>query len=281
MGIIIQGDEEEINCTKMREMLIVAGIQMPVTNNVSENEELICTAIEKAAKDKADFLLTPEGSLSGYNAEFDREEVAAALERVTTFAKEKQVGLALGTCYKEIHKGKERCYNQVRIYSPEGEYLGSHSKILRCSSLQKPGTGEMAWYTKEPLRAFEWGGVRFGALICNDFWATPGCTTTPNPYLPWKLQRLGARFILHAVNSGHEQRYRPFHESSVELWASALKIYVVEVNAVRDEKIPINAGSGLVGPDGTRLVSAPDTGEQYFVCEIDLSMAPERTSSLH
>ena len=254
----------------MSETLIISGIQMLVTENVPDNERHILTAIEKAAGDRADFLLTPEGSLSGYYADFDRKEVEAALERVTAFAKEKHVGLALGTCCKTIENGGERCFNQVLIYSPNGEYLGAHCKVLRCSSLKDPGKGEMSWYEEEPLRTFEWKGVRFGALICNDLWATPGCTTIPNPYLPWKLKQMGARFILHAVNSGSVQKYRPFHESSVELWASALKIHIVEVNAVRTGNSRVNARSGLVGPNGKRLLVVPNLGEQFFTCKLAL-----------
>ena len=253
----------------MSETLIISGIQMPVTEDVSENEGHKLDAIARAASDRADFLLTPEGSLSGYYADFDREEVAVALRRVTAYAKKMGVGLALGTCYNEIEAGKEVCYNQVRVYSPEGEYLDAHCKSLRCSSLDKPGTGEMISYAEAPLRTFDWKGIRFGALICNDLWATPGCTTIPNPYLPWQLKQMGARFIFHSVNSGHEQRYRPFHESSVELWAQALRIYIVEVNAIREEDKPTNARSGVIGTDGTRLLVSPDVGEQYFTYKID------------
>lgn len=244
----------------------IAGLQMLVGADVSENESRILAGIERAAGDGADFLLTPEGALSGYYADFDRVQVAEALERVTTRAREFAVGLALGTCWKEIVAGREYCWNQVRVYSPEGEYLGFHAKILRCSPLDLPGTGEMTSYVEGVLRTFEWKGVRFGCLICNDMWATPGCTVVPNPFLPWKLKQMGAQFILHAINSGTVQFYKPYHESNVELWARSLGIPIVGVNAAGPNGEPSNVRSGLVRPDGARPVRAPYVGEQYFAC---------------
>ncbi len=252
----------------MTDTLRVAGLQMPVLRDVAHNEEKIRAGIEGAAHDRAHFLLTPEGSLSGYRADFDRAEVAAALERVTAFAAEMKVGLLLGTCYEEMKEGRPACFNQVRVYSPEGDYLGFHAKILRCTSLESPGSGEMAQFAQSTLRTFEWHGIRFGALICNDMWATPGYTVMPNPYLPWKLKQMGAKVIFHAINSGVDQRTRPFHESTVELWARKLGIYIVEVNATPEDGKAVNACSGLVGPDGSKLLVAPDSGEQDFCGDI-------------
>ena len=245
----------------------VSGVQMTVSRDVAANEKRIVRAIDQAAADKADFLLTPEGSLSGYWTGFDRTEVAVAVERLAGHARAAGVGLALGTCYKELEGDKEYCYNQVRIYTPDGELLGWHAKILRCSPLDHPGTGEMTDYVEGTLRTFEHGGVKFGALICNDLWATPGWTTMPNPYLPWQLRRMGAELILHAINSGRDLRNRPFHESSVALWCYKLGIHIVEVNASHGED-PVNARSGVVGPDGEWVVMAAEAGEAQFTCDI-------------
>jgi len=251
--------------------LTISGLQMPVTNDVARNEKHILGAIKKAAKAGADFLVTPEGSLSSYTPNFDRLQVAQAVERLAAAAKEHKVGLLLGTCFKELTNGKEQCYNQVRVYTPQGEYLGYHAKILLCSKLDSPGSGEMADYAEGRLRTFEWNGISFGILICNDFWATPGYTTIPNPYLPWQLKQMGAQLIFHHINSGTDQKYRDFQESSVNLWAKSLGIYIVEVNAA-GEKEKTNARSGLVGPQGKRETIVPDVGEQFFTCKIQIAV---------
>jgi predicted amidohydrolase len=246
--------------------LRVAGFQMNVTNSISENKEKILSGMRKAIAGKAIFLLTPEGSLSGYRSKFDQKELLTALKEVLSLAKELKIGLLLGTCFKN---DEGLCYNQVRIYSPEGEFLGAHSKILVCSPIDEPGTGEMLEYEQGVLETFLWNNIRFGALVCNDLWATPGYTTIPNPYLPLKLKDMGAEVIFHSINSGSNQFYRKFHESSAELWALNLKIPIMEVSAAQGlEKV--NAQSGLIDSNGTRSVIVPDFGEHLYFCEFDL-----------
>jgi predicted amidohydrolase len=247
--------------------ITLAGLQMTATNDIKTNERRIIEGIRKAAEQGASFLVTPEGSLSGYTSIFNQPEVASSLEEIKTEALKLKVGLMLGTCYKEQKMGKEVCYNQVRVYLPDGQFIGAYSKILRCSNIYLPGSGEMTDYIEGELKTFDWKGLRFGILVCNDLWATPGYTTMPNPYLAWKLKQMGAQFIVHSINSGTVQKYRPFHESSAELWALSLQIPVLEVNAAQ-EKDTINAQSGLINAKGERSLRVPDSGLQFFIARI-------------
>jgi predicted amidohydrolase len=269
--------------------LTVAGFQMLASKDVKVNEQAIHRAIVKAGDIKADFLLTPEGSLSGYYADFDRVAVFEAVQRVAQHAKELRVGLLLGTCYKELEddplssvvttgttpaKRREYCYDQVRAYAPNGEYLGVHSKILLCSSIYRPGTGEMRDYVAGTLRTFLWKRICFGMLICNDLWATPGFTTTSNPYLAWRLKTMGAQVIFHSVaTAGTPLYFRPYHESNQSLWAMMLKIPIVTTN-LNDGTLPSNCRAGVIGADGERTCVAHDVGEQFFSCKITV---PEGT----
>lgn len=258
--------------------LVLSGLQMNVTSNIKNNQEQIIKGIQKAALEGAGFLVTPEGSLSGYTSEFNQGELSAALEEVRAAAEKMKVGLILGTCYKELIKGKEFCFNQVRVYSPDGNFIGEYSKILRCSNLEIPGSGEMVEYVEGELKVFNWEGFRFGILICNDLWATPGYTTMPNPYLPWKLKQMGAQLIIHCINSGTVQRYRTFHESSAELWAFSTNIPILEVNAAHGNET-INAQSGLIDADGSRSLRVPDSGDQFFTVKIFTAISGKTTES--
>jgi predicted amidohydrolase len=253
-----------------RRSVVLTGLQMSVTGDIKSNKEQIIAGIHEAVRGGADFLVTPEGSLSGYTSNFNQADVKTALDEITSLASKMKVGLMLGTCYKEFTGGKEFCYNQVRVYTPEGKYLGAHSKILRCSKIDMPGTGEMMEYAEGILRTFDWNGLRFGILICNDLWATPGYTTMPNPFLVLKLKEMGAQFIVHCINSGTEQRYRPFHESSAELWAHSVSLPILEVNAAHGDEI-INARSGLIEANGERSLNVPDSGIQVFTVRVNLS----------
>ena len=246
----------------------IAGLQMETTSNIQKNKAVIIDGIKKAAKEGADFLMTPEGSLSGYNSTFNSEELNTALDQVVDIAKNLKVGLLLGTCYKENINGVEKCWNQVRVYTPDGKFLSAHSKTLLCSPIDQPGTGEMLEYEKEQLHTFDWNGNRFGILVCNDLWATPGYTTTPNPYLALKLKQMGAQVIFHAINSGTNQQYKSFHESSAELWSHHLGIQILEVNAAKGLD-PINAQSGLIN-NGKRTVQVSYIGQQFFIVDITI-----------
>ncbi len=253
---------------KEKSTIVLAGLQMNVTCDMNKNRDQILTGIRKAALEGADFLVTPEGSLSGYTPHFSQAGLVIALEEITSEAHKLKVGLMIGTCYKELIADREFCYNQIRVYAPDGHYMGAYSKILRCSSLDLPGSGEMVDYIEGELKTFVWNDLRFGILICNDLWATPGYTTMPNPYLPWKLKQLGAQFIVHCINSGTVQKYRPFHESSAELWALSLQIPILEINAAQGNEI-INARSGLIDANGERSLRVSDSGFQCFTVRIN------------
>ena len=251
--------------------IVISGMQMNVSNDISLNLKQIVEGIKKAAGEGAQFLVTPEGSLSGYTSNFDQEKLTEALEVIRAEASKMKVGLMLGTCYKEVISGQEFCYNQVRVYAPNGHFLDEYSKVLRCSNLDLPGSGEMVEYVEGELKTFDWNGYRFGILICNDLWATPGYTTMPNPYLVWRLKQMGAQFIVHCINSGTAQKYRPFHESSAELWALSVKLPVLEVNAAQGNE-KINAQSGLIDSNGERTVRVPDSGVQFFTVTVTPSL---------
>ena len=59
----------------------VALAQMPVVSDVSENVKTLLRAVRFAVDQRADVLLTPEGSLSGYTHQFDIESVGSGFSR--------------------------------------------------------------------------------------------------------------------------------------------------------------------------------------------------------
>ena len=251
----------------------VAGVQMAVTLDVESNAAAIGRAIDRACAEHADILLTPEGSLSGYTHQFDRDTVEAGLQRVTARAREAGVGLALGTCFFERTDGK--CYNQIRFYSPGGEFLGFHSKTLTCGSLTVPPEGEIDHYAISPLRTFRFSGLQIGGLICNDLWANPGCTPVPDPHLSQKLSDMGARILFHAVNGGRdgsewsEVAWR-YHEANLRMRARAGGLWIVTVDSCYPVELPCAAPSGVIDPHGNWVCQAEPQGEQFYVCDVDL-----------
>ena len=256
----------------------VAGAQIPVTREVSENRKAILRAIEAASRERADILLTPEGSLSGYTHEFDQGEVERALQDVCRSAREHGLGLALGTCFTEADG---RCFDQLRLYDASGFYLGFHSKTLTCGTLGTPSRGEIEHFSIAPLRTFVIRGIPCGALICNDLWANPGYTPTPDTHLTQQLSASGARIIFHSVNGDRDGSPWStvsswnYHESNLELRARAGKLFIVTVDSCAPLDVPCSSPGGVVGPEGTWLVRTPRQGEHVFVVELGLEEGRE------
>ncbi|NLE44788.1 MAG: carbon-nitrogen hydrolase family protein [Chloroflexi bacterium] len=253
--------------------LRVAGAQLPVRLNVEANVAAILRGIEYAEAQRADILLTPEGALSGYTPNFDQAAVELGLRHVTAAARAVGIGLALGTCFVEPEDGA--CYNQIRFYDRDGAFLGFHSKVLRCGSLDDHPEGEINDYRASRLKTFVFEGVRIGGLICNDLWANPGCTPVPDPHLTQRLAGWGARVIFHAVNGGRDgsewsQVAWQYHESNLRMRARAGNLWIVTVDNCHPANWRCSAPSGVIDPQGEWACRTGPQGEQYFAHTLDL-----------
>ena len=251
----------------------VAGIKMSVSNDIKANIESIRKAIDYARQEKADILLTPEGSLSGYTSSFDKESAKKALEEILNYASQSKVGLALGTCFYE---DDNKCYNEIRFYDSEGNFLGFHSKILRCGDFKDCTKGEINDFYTTPLRTFEFKGIIIGGLICNDLWANPACTTLPDTHLSQQLSKMGARIIFHAVNGGREDSelsniFWDYHLTNLRIRAMSGGVWIVTA----DNSYPLNlrssSPSGVLSPEGKWVCETEAKGVQYFAYTIDIT----------
>ena len=252
--------------------LTVALAQIPVVDDISVNLDTILESIDLAAQSKADILLTPEGSLSGYTHAFCSSALEEALKKVEKAASEAGVGLALGTCKYEADA---QCYNELRFYLPDGTYLGCHTKILRCGTIIEPVQGEINHYAVMPLRVFDFNGITIGGLICNDMWANPFCTPDTDPHLSRKLSQMGARIIFHAVNGGRDTgqlsqvTVKRFHECHVLLKAAADQVYIATVDNSYPHTMPVSSIGGIASPDARWEYRLKETGKQFGVYTIE------------
>ena len=141
-------------------------------------------AFETAKRDGAEWIIFPEGALSGYTADFDAAFVSAAFDRARAMCREAGVYAVIGTSWEE--NGRKQ--NQVRIVDPQGKFVGAYSKICLTYDEAK------GFVPGESIYVAEAGGVRFGTLICNDLWVTPGFTDGPDP-------RLRSNYLVQAPRS--------------------------------------------------------------------------------
>lgn len=251
--------------------MIVSGKKIAVTNDINKNKENIIKGIYQASEQKADIFLTPEGCLSGYTPNFDQNKLLPALEDILHEAKLNKVGLALGTCFYE---NDHKCYNQIRFYHKNGNYLGFHSKVLKCGNHDDPSKGEVDHYETTSLKVFDWDGITIGGIICNDMWANPGCTPMPDTHISQQLSKLGAKVLFHAVNGGRDNSeisdvIRNYHESNLRLRARAGDVWVVTVDNSFPLNLPSAAPSGVISPEGNWAIKVNNIGENFFSFKIN------------
>ena len=241
----------------------VAGVQMQVSVHTRENLPRILTYIRQAAAQHAHYCLFPEASLSGYHGTFDQAEVEEGLQQIALSCRENGITTIISTGYRE--NGHTQI--QMRVYSFQGALVGCHAKMV-------PTSGDRVFCEPgQQLRVFTDGQIAFGCLICNDLWVTPGCGPYPDPRLSYQLGQMGAQVIFHAINSGADQRYLAYHESNLALRAAESNLSIVTANAAAGG-LPVNCGSGVMGPQGMWLVRAHVVGEQMYLADLALKPAP-------
>ncbi len=234
----------------------LSGVQMQIAAKLDDNLERILTLIRQS---DADFLLFPELSLTGHHAEFSEKTLQNAWRQISAACRQSYTTALIGTACR----ADEGNFIQTRIYSHEGELLGTHEKLV-------PTEQERAIFSPgSELRTFEHLGITFGCLVGNDLWVTPGFGPYPDPRLSYKLGEKGADVIFHTTDSGTSSILLPYHESNIMLRAMESNLNIVTVNAARAEW-PVNSPSGVMGPEGNWLVQSPRTGEHVFSYDLDI-----------
>lgn len=234
----------------------VAGIQMAVSQKLSENLEKIITHIEK---NDCDFMLFPQMSLTGNLNEITGAPIAAAWRQIAAACRLAYVTAIIGAGARI----EEATCIQSRIYSDMGVLLGTHEMLV-------PTQAERAYASPGlELRTFQHRGVLFGCLIGNDLWVAPGMGPYPDPRLTLQLAKRGAQFIFHSANTGADPRYAAYYDSNLTLRAAEANAYIFTANAA----VPageLNIPSGAIAPDGAWLKKVPRTGEHRYTIDIEI-----------
>jgi predicted amidohydrolase len=237
----------------------ITGVQMEVSNKLDDNLPKIIDHITSCS---ADYILFPEMSLAGYHGGFGDKSTRAAWRQIATACRQSYVNAFIGTGCKEEDGS---VHIQTRIISHEGNLLGTHEKLVPTEGDRKfcmPG---------EELRDFTHHGLKFGCLICNDLWVTPGCGPYPDPRLAFQLGKRGVHIIFHAVHSGSSAIHTAYHESNLALRAMESGIYIATANAAPPDG-PVNCLSGVMSPKGEWLVSCPREGEHTYNYDLELDI---------
>ncbi|WP_418791895.1 carbon-nitrogen hydrolase family protein [Phosphitispora sp. TUW77] len=134
-----------------------------------QNITVLSHAINLAAEQGANWIITPEMALQGYffsNMDKSAEppvQPSESMQVLCQLAARHKITIFLGCAEKDAVTGK--CYNSCLVLGPTGEVLGRHRKM------HTHGVGAEAWVTTgnqlEPVNCQD---IKAGILVCADSW---------------------------------------------------------------------------------------------------------------
>jgi len=268
----------------MSNPLRLAGAQIDCTTDINQNINNIKNAIDWAANNTVDYILTPEGSLTGYFPKWDSYDnrtinnVYLAEKEVVKYAQEKNVGLCLGTMWGEEDTNFSEGYrkeNQIRFYSKEGKFIGSSNKTYTIPEYDQtvPNSSMPTKY----LLPFEHSAFEATGLICNDFW---GGTFKNLPSLPlFAGERLKTHVIFHATNGfrgkmpNYDEITDIWHEGNLRMTSYNVGIPIITADSsctFEGKQHKTSSTSGIL-LNGIWVAKAPRIGTHYFYYDFDFN----------
>ena len=269
-------------------MLRLAGAQIPVASNIQLNKIELFKAIDWAKENEVDHLLTPEGSLSGYQDTNGKErEIIDSLKEVELHAR--GLNLHLGTILKEKEEQGYLNRNEIRHYNKGGDLRGITLKTLPIYMMESALPRDQ---DRDPIvicdlyeesidqllddKVYE--QCMAAGLICNDLYGVNEVGKIPltTHYKDMKILDL----IFHATNGAKndesETQYEVFdlwHNAYLRMasWNTSIPILTVDSctewewdgNEDEVDKYRTSSPSGLVTHLGWSI-QAPRFGRKYF-----------------
>jgi predicted amidohydrolase len=237
--------------------------------DVETNLEKHLTYIDQAKDQKADLLIFPELSLTGYVLQDLAPGVARQpVKGDPAFGPLLNASHDLDLVIGFVEADRRHRFYIAAAYLSQGEVIHVHRKVyLPTYGLFDEGRF-FAW--GDQVRAFETRFGRFGVLICEDFWhASP-------PYLLWLD---GAEVLLlisaspgRGLNAGAVLESAQWVERINQAYASLFTNFVVHTNRVGfEDGLHFWGGATVFDPNGKRLAQGPYGEEALTHVEIDLA----------
>ena len=246
--------------------------------DVNSNLEKHLLQIDKAKKEKADLVIFPELSLTGYVLQDLAPTVAhRAIPKDLVFKRllkaSQDIDIVVGFVEEDI---RNRFFISS-AYLSRGEVSHVHRKVyLPTYGLFDEGRF-FAW--GDTTAAFDTHFGRVGILICEDFWHV-----SP-PYLLW-LDGADIFIFISAspgrgLSTAPQLRTTVWVESINRAYASIFTSFVVHCNRVGyEDGLHFSGGSTVFDPDGDLLAKAPYENEALTFCELDLNQLHRSRSRL-
>jgi predicted amidohydrolase len=224
----------------------------PTLGNVAANLEMHVREVRAAVDAKADIVVFPELSLTGYFLKDQASEVALPLdsEELETIADlSRQISIVVGFA----ERGRDgRVYNSIAFFE-DGELLELHRKVHLVHYGMFDEGRDFA--PGERFRSFESKHGRFGLLICEDMWHVG------SSWLHF-LSNVDALIVPSAgpargvTEDGNGLRSTQVWNKIHDTFALLYQTWIVYVNRVGSEDgILFGGGSRVVDPHGRETVA--------------------------
>jgi predicted amidohydrolase len=232
----------------MKEEFKTALAQFPCKiGNKQYNINKIAKHTKQAKKQKADIIIFPEMSLTGYTTrdltyELAEEIPGPSTEKIGKIAKKENLYVIYGTPERS-EKGKAILYNSAVLTGPEG-YIGKYRKMhLPTHSVFEEKRYFRLGY-KTPI--FETNIGKLGIIICYDIFF---------PETTRALRLQGAKFII-CISASPAVR-KIFFETLTTARAIENTCFLAYVNLVGIENgLQFWGGSRLISPSGTIITQS-------------------------
>ena len=290
------------------------GAQISITHKISENLTTLKRAIDWAEENKVDYLVTPEGALSGYYKEYADtnelvQELYAAEKEIVSYASSKNIGLCLSTLWVDNEKLGQCKRDQTRYYDRFGKFLGSYNKIMTIATdevvpgIFHPGgmgvsdTEEFDGHPSVKLFAPNdpMGKFKVGTLICNDMYGEDPYGTTIARRALFSLQnrKQPSELVIHptyglrgkevdeSLDPERIQAIRDWHKNHVAQlsWFTISTIFVVDSASNfggMTSRYNTATPSGVC-QEGKWVITVPSHGEQFFYYDFNLPLIDNDT----
>ncbi|NMC64599.1 MAG: hypothetical protein GYA53_00440 [Acidobacteria bacterium] len=249
----------------------VAIAQMsPVLGRVDKNLEIHLEFIEKAVKEKADLIIFPELSLTGYSLKDLVPEVALRPETSSIMARlltaSKDIDLVFGLV-EERTENPGLFYNSA-AYLTGGEIAHIHRKVF----LPTSGMFEEARFFARghDFMAFPTGSNRAGLLICRDLlhYSSSYCLLAGGAGLIIAISAAPGRGITDEGSQGFESSQNwELIGKAISYFSSAYVIYCNRVGL--EDGVTFAGGSFIYTPDGELCLKLPYLEAAFSIQEID------------
>jgi N-carbamoylputrescine amidase len=216
----------------------------PITGDVEHNRRLVESAVLVAAGQGADWAVTPELCIPGYQfmARIGTDWILPQPDDwMRSFCQMvKQQRLTVFLSHPERDPETNKLYNTVFVISPEGEIVGKHRKLRTLG-------GSEAWSSPGgSINPVECDGVQVGILICADAYKNE---------IAQVLKHKGAQVLVSPVAWG-PGRCGPDGEWEQRTADTGLPIMVCNRSGVEKEELDYRKAESVVAQNGQRLLTA-------------------------